>query len=354
MLDLGFPTPELDRVGPGTPWRRAAAALRDGALPGVLIAGTASGLAILWSGTLPASGTGPVLLAIILPALAGCGGLLALREREARREAGKLRSVLEERSRELEGSRRAIQDARESLLGAERLATIGRMSAEMAHQVMNPLSSISLNLEILEDEISRMSRSKAVPETMRKLFLSIHQEIESLRTLTEGYLGFAHLPPCRWDSCQINDVVREEMEFVRPGLEEGSIRVVQALEADLPRVRLDRRQFRFALMSLVTNAREAMPRGGRLRLRTRRSGGWVDLLVSDTGVGIPDGEMARIFEPFFTTKQGGSGLGLSLARRIVESHGGRIACESLRGVGTSFRISLPSDGTSAPEDHDGD
>jgi len=236
------------------------------------------------------------------------------------------------------------------LVDPERLAAIGRMAAEMAHQVRNPLSSISLNLELLEDQVQRLPRRQRAEAA--KLIGAIQKEIDNLAMVTESYLRFVKLPPFHLERTDLNAVVRDVLVFAKPQIEQCKVRVSQRLEPGLPWLRLDRRQFKFAVLNLVTNALEAMSPGGRLRVRTRLNGGGVDLSISDTGEGIEKEDIPRIYDPFYTTKQGGTGLGLALVRRIVESHGGRVACESIRHVGTTFTISLPLDGAAPGEEEE--
>jgi len=323
----------------------ALTAFHYGPVLGVLAAWTALGLAVAsdaarladrhWS-ALP-------LLFIFAAVAAAYLGWLAQREAEERRLIARLNDELRARARDLEAAYQRCQEVQGHLLDAERLATIGRMSAEMAHQVRNPLSSISLNLELLEDEVCRLPGVSAA-ETAR-LFAAIHREVDNLAEVTESYLRFAKLPPFRWESADLNEVIRELVVFAQPQVEQRAVRLSQRLAPCLPPVRLDRRQFKFALMGLLTNALEAMAAGGRLRIRTQANGHGVEVHISDTGVGIPPEHLERIFEPFFTTKPGGTGLGLSLARRIIEAHGGRIYCESIRQVGTTFTVVLPCDGS---------
>jgi len=271
-------------------------------------------------------------------------GWIARREAEERREIEGLHDEVRKQALDIETAYQRCRQVQDDLVHSERLATIGRMSAEMAHQVRNPLSSISLNLELLEDEIR--DRTDGGSQESGYLIEAIRKEIGALADVTESYLRFAKLPPFRWEIVNLNDIVRDLAVFARPESDRGGIAVTQHLEKDLPRVRIDRRQFKFALMSVMTNAMEAMSAGGRLRISTSASNGTVALRIADTGAGIVREDVEKIFDPFFTTKQGGTGLGLSLTRRIVEAHGGRIACESIPNVGTTFSVSLPIRGVS--------
>jgi len=319
----------------------ALTAFHYGPVLGVLAACAGLGLALLsdvssvtlhhWSGF-------PLVL-IFVTLTAAYVGWLARREAQERREIEHLHDELHERARDLEGAYRRCKEVQDHLVHSERLATIGRMSAEMAHQVRNPLSAISLNLELLEDEVSRLPNPSC--GEAQNLITAILREIDNLADVTESYLRFAKLPPFRWEQVDLNEIVREIVVFARPQIEQRAIKVSRHVEEGVPPVRMDRRQFKFAVMNVLTNALEAMSAGGRLRISTQANNGTAEIIISDTGMGIPPKDMAKIFDPFFTTKQAGTGLGLGLVRRIIASHGGRIACKSIRQVGTTFTISLP-------------
>jgi len=287
------------------------------------------------------------LLVIFVVLTAAYVGWIARREAQERREIEALHDELHAQARDIEKAYRRCRQVQDDLVHSERLATIGRMSAEMAHQVRNPLSSISLNLELLEDEIRYPTEGTG--EESQNLIAAIRKEIGALADVTESYLRFAKLPPFRWEDVDLNDIVRDLTVFARPEIERRGIAVTQHLEKSLPPVRIDKRQFKFALASVVTNALEAMSAGGRLRISTSASNGTINLRIADTGVGIAREDVDRIFDPFFTTKQAGTGLGLSLTRRIVEAHGARIVCESIPNVGTTFSVSLPITGRGASE-----
>lgn len=327
----------------------ALTAFHYGPVLGVFAASLALTLAVLSdSASLAGRHWSEFLLVFIFVTLtAAYVGHLARQEARERRDMEHLHEELRARARDVEAAYQRCTEVQDHLVHSERLATIGRMSAEMAHQVRNPLSAISLNLELIEDEISRLpeiSRKEA-----RKLITVILKEIDNLAEVTESYLRFAKLPPFRWEKANLNDIVREIVVFARPRIEQRGAKVSQRLDERLPPVRIDRRQFKFAVINVLTNALEAMSSGGRLRVKTHANNGWAELTISDTGLGIPPEEMEKIFDPFFTTKQSGTGLGLPLARRIVESHSGRIACESIPRVGTTFTISLPADGLPTEE-----
>jgi signal transduction histidine kinase len=139
----------------------------------------------------------------------------------------------------------------------------------------------------------------------------------------------------------LDELVGSLLDFLGPELTAAKVAVVRELAAALPGIEGDEAQLRAVVHNLVRNSREAMAGGGTLTVRTRQAEGGVELVVSDTGGGMPPEVLARIFEPFYTTKERGTGLGLAYARRIVAEHGGSIRCDSVPGRGTTFTLRLP-------------
>ena len=237
-----------------------------------------------------------------------------------------------------EGMVAAIQRARAELVQAERLATIGKMAAHITHEIRNPLSSIGLNVELLEEEVQKTGEKEPM-----QLVAAIKSEVDRLSRIAEQYLSVARRPRPQLECERIDDLVRELMAFVRPELTRGAVVDRIEVDADVPDVLLDESQMRQALLNLIRNAREAMPKGGELSIAVRRAAsGGVDLTIADTGTGIPEDVRPTIFDPFFTTKQRGTGLGLAVTREIVQTHRGEITCEPRPSGGTLFRIHLPN------------
>lgn len=245
-----------------------------------------------------------------------------------------------------EGMVAAIARANEQLLSSERLATIGKMAAHVTHEVRNPLSSIALNVELLEEDLGGREDAKEAAALLR----AIKAEVERLTQLTEQYLSVARRRPLRLEEEQIAEVVNEACVFMSGDLRRHGVELVVETEDDLPVVRLDEAQLKQSLFNLLRNAREAMPNGGKIQVAVRKaSGGGVDVIVDDEGGGIDEATRARLFEPFFTTKGHGTGLGLAITRQIIEDHGGSIACEARPGGGTRFwiHLSTPDDAPAA-------
>ncbi len=232
----------------------------------------------------------------------------------------------------------AIRDARAEIVKAERLATVGKMAARITHEIRNPLSAIGLNLELLEGELAEGGD----PKEQLELVSAIKGETVRLSRISEQYLGMARRPAPALAMESVGEIVEELLAFLKPELDRSGIVAEVEVDPDAPQVPVDEGLLRQAFLNLVRNAREAMPEGGRVTARvTRAAGGGVDVVIEDTGTGIPEEIRATIFEPFITTKDQGTGLGLAVTREIVEAHGGDIACEAPSGRGTRFRVHLP-------------
>jgi signal transduction histidine kinase len=233
----------------------------------------------------------------------------------------------------------AIARANEQLLASERLATIGKMAAHVTHEVRNPLSSIALNLELLEDDLSGNAEASG-------LLRAIRAEVDRLTALSEQYLSVARQQPLMLEEEDVAQVVGEAVEFSKGDLARHGVRLAFIADEELPPARLDEAQLKQAVFNLIRNAREAMPNGGAVELSVQKAtGGGIDVIVDDEGVGIDADARVRLFEPFFTTKKHGTGLGLAITRQIVEAHGGVIACEARPVRGTRMRIHLPEQNT---------
>lgn len=233
----------------------------------------------------------------------------------------------------------AIARANAELVQAERLATIGKMAAKVTHEIRNPLSSMGLNIEMLEEELADFGDK----EEAKQLVRAIKKEVERLSELSDQYLRVARLPSPRLEQESFTDFVEEVIEFVRPELTRAKVRCELSVNEPLPQVAFDEGQMRQALLNLIRNAREAMqPEGGTLRISIEPSDeGGLRLTIDDEGPGLSEEARAKLFDPFFTTKSSGTGLGLTITRQIVEAHGGEMGCEAREAGGTRMWIELP-------------
>jgi PAS domain S-box-containing protein len=227
-------------------------------------------------------------------------------------------------------------------LRAERLAVIGAMSARLAHEIRNPLSSITLNIDLVHDEVDALSRENAASANeARSLLRSIDSEVHRIQRVTEDYLQFARMPKPRRELISLNDVVEQGLAFMESLFQATQVKMRTEFDRSLPAIQADEGQLWQAILNLIRNALEAMPDGGTLSVSTARDGSNAVLTVRDTGQGMNAQQQEQIFKPFFSTKASGTGLGLPLAQQIVAEHGGTIRCESTSDAGTTFVIELP-------------
>lgn len=251
------------------------------------------------------------------------------------REVTSSNDEIGELSQTFESMVRAIARANRELLESERLATIGKMAAQVTHEVRNPLSSIGLNLELLEEELKSAEA--------RSLHQAIQREVWRLNELTEQYLSVARRNDPAFELEDFASVVREAAAFVQPDLARHDIELVVVTPETPEEIWVDEAQIRQVIHNLVRNARQAMPKGGTVTLSVKPTKRGVELRVADTGSGIEPEVRERLFEPFFTTKSQGTGLGLAVSRHMVESHRGTIRCEANEPHGSVFAIELPRD-----------
>ena len=242
----------------------------------------------------------------------------------------------------VQGVARDVTDRKrleQRLLHSEKLAVIGQMAAHIAHEIRNPLSTISLNLSLLSDEID------AYPETdvqeSESLLDAIQSEVEWMMQILDDYLRYARLPEINLQLEDLNEIVSNLSDFLESEIERANIQLQLDLDSDLPEAKIDEGKLRLVGINLVRNALEAMPQGGILRISTRHTSGQVEFQVADTGVGMNDEQLESAFQPFYSTKSGGTGLGLPYAQEIVHEHGGYIRCESKLDQGTTFTVVIP-------------
>lgn len=245
-------------------------------------------------------------------------------------------------ARSLQARESQLKAQAEALARAEQLAAVGRISAQVAHEVRNPLSSIGLNVELLQDAIARARfDSEDDGREARELLDAVTREVDRLAEVTEQYLSMARPPKPTLVAEDVTEVLDGVLAFSREELERAGVEVVRDFAPDTPQVLADEGQLRQVFLNLLRNAREAMTDGGRLTISTRGAGDEVEIAIGDTGQGMVEAVQERLFEPFFSTKAGGTGLGLSVSQQILQAHGGSLACTSMPGEGTTFVLRLP-------------
>jgi two-component system, NtrC family, sensor histidine kinase HydH len=216
---------------------------------------------------------------------------------------------------------------------------MARLAGGLAHEIKNPLSTIRLNMELLAEDLDEAA-SPAQRRALKRVEV-VRRECQRLQALLDDFLNYAKVGRLQLEPSDLNHQIRDVLEFFAPEAKAAGVDIETYLDPELPTVMLDRESFRRALLNLILNAKQAMPDGGQLVVRTATHGDNVAIYLIDTGCGMDDRTASKMFEAFFSTKPGGSGLGLPTTQKIIAGHGGRISVESEVGRGTKFTIELP-------------
>jgi len=227
-----------------------------------------------------------------------------------------------------------LRQAQCQLILSERLADVGRLTSRVAHEIRNPLSTIG-------GFGRRILRVRALPPQAARYATIIVEETERLERLLGGIMDFVKPGEPRKVPTDVNLALQRALVQCEPAREGKRIRVTEKLEPALPPILADASQLEQAFANLIRNAFEAIPRAGEVTVASERGRDGVIVTISDTGRGIEPEQLARIFDPFFSTKSGGTGIGLTVAAKIVDDHGGRILIGSEPGKGTHARVRLP-------------
>jgi signal transduction histidine kinase len=254
-------------------------------------------------------------------------GVLSDRERAQRRN-------LEDMQRELEGVYLELQANIVEMKKAERLSAAGQLAASLAHEIRNPLASMSGAAGILQ-------RGTAPPEFVADSLDIIQKESQRLNKLLTGFLNFANPRSPRLQSTNAGDLLRSVLSLASHAAEASGVRLRQMPANDELEIACDPEQIKQVLLNLVINAIEASPADSEIRLSTFAHSGNIAIEVEDSGSGISRESEDRIFDPFFTTKAKGTGLGLAISSMIVSQHNGSLAFHANAAGGTTFRIELP-------------
>jgi two-component system NtrC family sensor kinase len=249
-------------------------------------------------------------------------------------------NTLEKRVEQATAELRAAQD---QMIQAEKLASLGKLAAVVAHEINNPLSGVLTYAKLLRKWIERGDGAQHDAD-MRDALQLIESETRRCGEIVRNLLTFARVTPMNVTDVDVDAVIRQCIKLVEHKLQLGNITADLRLAENLPAVRGDVGQVEQLLLALIMNAIEAMPREGNLRIVTTAEEGSVVIIVEDDGVGIPPELLPRLFDPFVTTKEDGkgTGLGLAISRSIIDRHRGKIEVKSEVGRGTAFIIRLPA------------
>ena len=220
------------------------------------------------------------------------------------------------------------------------LSTIGMLARWMAHEIRNPLSSLNINIELLRDEL-REEIHLAQKEEIQSLLNFISYETLRLENNLKEFLDFNRLPPPKFEWVQLNDVLDSIARLLRPDAQMKNARIEVHFQKNMPLVKVDVSQINLAISNLLINSIQAVSERGEIHLFTRASKKNVFVILQDNGVGISKEHLPKIFDFMFSTKPTGSGLGLSIAKKIISDHHGEISVKSEVNRGSTFRIRLP-------------
>ena len=239
----------------------------------------------------------------------------------------------------------SLRKAQNQILQAEKLASIGRLTAGASHEILNPLN-------ILSGYVQMLNLNGNADERTARYLTVMSEQIDRISRIVNGLYQFSQAAGSTKDNVQINELVRRAFGLFEHENRYDHIQNVMDLQEDLPMIQGNADTLSQVMFMMLSNARDAMPSGGRLRVSTRGilsentdvdAAGWIEIQFCDTGHGIPQADIDRIFDPFFTTKvsKNGTGLGLSLCYGIIQNHGGTIRVESQANQGTTFTVRLP-------------
>jgi signal transduction histidine kinase len=260
--------------------------------------------------------------------------------RKSNDEIGLLASSFNEMSRQMAADIDKLQRLNEQLIRTEKLAAMGTLAAGVAHEVNNPLASISSLIQMMQS-------GEDLPEETREKLKLISTQIQRISQVTRDMMDFARVRPAARSMVNINDVIEKSLRLASFDNSFQKLELKTGLKPGLADVLADSDQLQQVFLNLFLNARDAMPEGGNLAVMTNDLNGEIAVEISDSGYGVSEKDLKQIFDPFFTTKPAGKGTGLGLAvcYGIVTAHGGRIEIESNNGRGTKFMVILPgSDG----------
>jgi signal transduction histidine kinase len=225
------------------------------------------------------------------------------------------------------------------MAAAEKQRLLSRLLARLAHEIRNPLSSLDIHVQLLEEDIAAMAPQ--IPEGLSGRLEVIHGEVHRLENIVKQFLRLAGPSALDLTWVEVGKVVGHVCGLLQPEAAARHIEIVTHLAADLPRLKADPDQLIQALLNLLINALQAVEQRGRVELRARMTGGSLVMDLFDSGPGVAPERLNAIFEPYYTTKPEGSGIGLWIAQQIIIAHGGTIQAANAPAGGAVFTVRLP-------------
>jgi signal transduction histidine kinase len=248
-------------------------------------------------------------------------------------EIGALAKSFNRLSMELKAAMEKIEETNTytHLLQAEKLSSVGQISAGLAHELKNPMTSLKMLFQAFKEQPDMTSEDIEI----------INNEIEKMDNILTQFIGFVKEKKFHISDVNINTIIDRVLSHAAFDIQSNGISVHKDMIETLPAVKADRSLLEQVFLNLIINSVEVMPYGGDIRISGKTDNGFVEVMIWDRGGGIPTSVKAKVFDPFFTTKDHGTGLGLSIAYNIVKEHGGKLYFDSTEGVGTVFTVRLP-------------
>ena len=269
--------------------------------------------------------------------IAGFLGFISEKERHARDELIISQTRFEFLQNELEKTYKNLRDVKAQVEQTEKLASIGRLSAELAHEINNPLDGIKNCLTVIKNEFED-------PQRKKRYFDLIDEALYDIECAVRNLLDYAKRHEPLMEEIDVNSILKRTIIMADYKLQKTGIKVETAIDARLPHIKGDPHQLQEVFFNIILNAIDAMSNGGKLTIETGITRGFVDIKIIDTGAGIQEEHLNKIFQPFYTTKPlgEGTGLGLSISLDIIKKHNGDINVYSEEGRGAVFSITLPA------------
>jgi signal transduction histidine kinase len=266
--------------------------------------------------------------------IGGVTGVMSQMERNQRMRYEEALKRLDESHRKLKEQTEVLFQAEEQLRRADRLSALGELSAGMAHEIRNPLGSIRGAVEILKDDYS--------PDEAKYEFIQILlKETDRLNRIVQEFLGFARPKQPEFQAADVNECLESVLSLIAQEARKAGVTVRKRFDTAVGKRSIDAGLLKQAFLNLILNAIQAMPQGGVMTIESGLRNSQIEIIVSDTGSGIPEENRKKLFSPFFTTRKNGTGLGLAITHRIIANHGGTIDVTSQPGAGTTFTVRIP-------------